>query len=455
VRKVWSGRPTATGFSPVQPVTKPRVNETRVAAAPASDKLSTFLFYGYLTILLVEYCGLAKNLIPLLQAVRYSTVLAYVLLLITLTRAGDVLHYRQTRILLTLVFLTTASVTWAIVQTYAFLSIRPIIDYTIFFFLTLTLVDRRARIDALSWTFVAIAVYVVVQNVDALGSASRRVAFTAGYFMEDGNDLAWATVVMLPIILNLVFGQRSIVERLGGTIGVACCVVVIVGTGSRGSAIAAAAMALYYLVFLSRRKILAFIVMIGLGAAVFVAAPSSYVGRLESIAQYEEDNSALGRLQAWGAAIRMASTHPFGVGAGNFSTAYGRLFMPGDDDNRLAYAQRRWISAHSIYFKTTGEYGFLGLALLLWLLIGNLKDTIAIRKALAVAPETAPLPAIWPGLLGMSIVGHAICGAFLGGIEYPHLFILCGLTVASRRLAFGSVTASKQLVKADSRLKSR
>jgi probable O-glycosylation ligase (exosortase A-associated) len=446
----------ATGSPPAQPVIKARVNE-RVATAPASDKLSTLIFFGYLSILLVEYCGLARNLIPLLQVIRFSTVLAYVLFLVTLARggAGDVLHYRQTRILLTLIFLTTASVTWAIVQTYAVLSIRPIIDYTILFFLTLTLVDRRARIDALSWTFVAIAVYVVTQNVDTLGSTTRRVAFTAGYFMEDGNDLAWAMVVMLPIILNLVFGQRSIFERLGGAIGIACCVIVIVGTGSRGSAIGAAAMALYYLIFLSQRKIRAVIVMIGLGTAVFVAAPSGYVGRLESITQYEEDNSALGRIQAWGAAIRMASTFPLGVGAGNFSTAYGRRFMPTGDENRLAYAQGRWISAHSVYFKTLGEYGFPGLALLLWLMIGNFKDSVAIRRALAVAPQTASLPAIWPGLLGMSIVGHAACGAFLGGLEYPHLFLLCGLTVASRRVTLASVTGAKHLVNNDSRLGSR
>jgi hypothetical protein len=49
--------------------------------------------------------------------------------------------------------------------------------------------------------------------------------------------------------------------------------------------------------------------------------------------------------------------------------------------------------------------------------------------------EKAAIPAAWPAMVGMAIVAYAACGIFLGGLSYPHLFMLCGLTVANKRLA--------------------
>ena len=87
-------------------------------------------------------------------------------------------------------------------------------------------------------------------------------------------------------------------------------------------------------------------------------APSGYFGRMGTVADYEEDNSAQQRLQAWGAALRMALDHPLGVGAGNFNSAYGRRYNPstvGEGVSRVGWGNMRWISPHSIYFKPSGS----------------------------------------------------------------------------------------------------
>jgi probable O-glycosylation ligase (exosortase A-associated) len=412
--------------------------------AVSAAKPTTLLFCGYLMLVLLEYTGITRNLLPFLQALRLSTVLAYILLIAVIARVGfkDTFRYRQTRILVALTLFTIASVAWAVVQTYAFQAIRVFVDYTVLFFLTLSLVDRRKRIDALSWTFVAVSVYVVVLNLNTLGAATRNTPFKAGRFMADGNDFAWTLVIMLPLILNLCLGRRLLLTRVGGLVGVASCLMGIVGTSSRGATLGLAAMALYYLVAISRRKLLTVMALAAIGGGVLILAPSTYFERMETIADYQEDNSATARLQTWSAAIKMAIDYPLGVGADNFPSAYGRFYIPQGDANAIGWGSGRWLSAHSIYFRTLGEYGFLGLGLLLWLIIGNFRDNVVARRVLTANPDKSPVPPVWPGLVAMAVIGHAVCGAFLAGLPYPHLFLLSALTIVNRRLSAPFVVAS-------------
>jgi len=143
---------------------------------------------------------------------------------------------------------------------------------------------------------------------------------------------------------------------------------------------------------------------------------------------YMEGSSTAGRLQAWRAATQMAIDYPLGVGAGNFQSVYGRFYMERFSDP-IDWASRRWISPHSIYFAVLAEYGFLGLLLLL-AIIGEL---LFVNWKLCKIPESGQLPVC----ISMSVVAFAVGGAFLGGIKYPHLYILGGLTLACSNLYRG------------------
>jgi probable O-glycosylation ligase (exosortase A-associated) len=393
-----------------------------------------WLFAGYLTLLLVEYGGLAK-VVPVLQAVRFSTVLSYGLFLVVLVKygLGGLTGLRQTKLLFALIVFTVMSVIWAVVQWNAFNSIRPLVDYFILYVLTVRLVDRQRRADALSWVFLVTVVVLVARNIDKLSSPERTGAFAAPYFMGDGNDFAWSMVILLPIILNLAFGKRGVLTRLLSVCGIVACLVAVVGSGSRGAALGLAAALLYYWIVMSRHKALGAAAIVVLLVGTLVLAPPEYFERLETIGSYQQDSSAQGRLQVWGAAIRMAVEHPLGVGAGNFSSAYGRYYIPPASENALAWGSQRWLAAHSIYFKMLGEYGILGLLLLLSVIHANLRDNSASRGWLAAGRDQASFSPIWPALLNMSIVGYAVCGAFLGGISYPHLFVLSALTVSAKQ----------------------
>jgi O-antigen ligase len=189
----------------------------------------------------------------------------------------------------------------------------------------------------------------------------------------------------------------------------------------------------YYWIAMSRQKALGAIAVLAVLIGVLTFAPSAYLERLQTISAYQQDGSAMGRLQVWGASIRMAIDHPLGVGGGNFSSAYGRYYMPSSGENVLTWGSQRWLAAHSIYFKVLGEYGVLGLLLLLALIHGNIRDNLESRRRLGAGNESERFSPTWPALLNMSIVGYAVCGAFLGGISYPHLFLLSALTVTVKQ----------------------
>ena len=222
--------------------------------------------------------------------------------------------------------------------------------------------------------------------------------------------------------------QPYAVERKGNIAG-------IVGTGSRGAFLAMSG-ALAYLVLNSRHKAsaIAAAVVIGLGA--LALAPGSYLDRIQSIGSYEEDSSALGRIMAWKAAMRMAVGDPLGVGAGNFNTAYGREYRPQQVDERI-YSPSRWISPHSVYFLVLGEYGIIGLITILILLYNNYRDNQAQIKINEIAKkrnsDAYSLPLL-PKYLNTSLVAFSVGGAFLGGINYPHIYILTALILRVKQM---------------------
>jgi probable O-glycosylation ligase (exosortase A-associated) len=410
----------------------------------SGDGVSTPLFIALLVVIVVEYVGLASY-IPLLKAIRLTTILSYLVCLWALWRVGVVslLAWPQTRTIIALIALSALSMLWAVVTTHAFLATRSLIDYLILTLAVSALVDRKSRIDLLSWAMALVCIFLVAVNVEHLASGVRAGQFRAGYFMGDGNDFAWGMVFALPLILNLVLGTRALFTRIVGLVGIACCLIGIIGSSSRGATLGLVASITFYWLALSQRKILGVVAIICVAAGVLIFAPPAYFERMHSVAEYQSDNSAKARLQAWGAAVRMARDHPLGVGAGNFSSAYGRFYRPDSGHNALSWAPERWISAHSIYFKTLGEYGILGLTMLLYLLWLNLRDNLRSRQTLLAAGVTARISPTWPGLLTMSLIGFAVCGTFLGGLSYPHLFLLTGLTIAATRLAVASAAGSQ------------
>jgi O-antigen ligase len=135
-------------------------------------------------------------------------------------------------------------------------------------------------------------------------------------------------------------------------------------------------------------------------------------------------------LRAWNAAMQMAIDYPLGVGAGSFNSAFGRFYMPAHVEG---YAPNRWISAHSVYFKVLGEYGIVGVLIVVFVIISAVRVNLISLWKIRADPGRYPISDMWPALLALGVVGYAVGAGFLGGINYPHLYFLTGLTMGCHR----------------------
>ncbi len=402
------------------------VNPVDRAALPDPARAGLWMMLGLIVLITIEYVGVTK-LVPALGAARVPTLMAIVLF------CGAMLHRdraalignAQARILMTLASMTILSVAYAVVQMLALASITPILGYIGLFIVTSHVVSDRTRVRQFATVASFIIVLLVLRNVDSLQDTSRTAGYDAGYFMSDGNDFAWGIGAFMPMGLYLLTSSSSLWRRGLGLLAVLANIATVVGTSSRGAALATGAALVCYALFFSKRRILAFGLLAVITVTVVTVAPETFVDRVGTIATYEEDGSAMGRIRAWRSAVQMALDYPLGVGANNFNSAYGRFYMP-DDAPRA-----KWISAHSIYFKTLAEYGFPGLALLISLIIVNLVHNH--RSAALCRKFDGPFPDAWPQALSIATIAFAIGGMFLGGLLYPHIFILSGLTAATYR----------------------
>lgn len=394
---------------------------------------TSMLFGAFLAVILIEYGGLA-GFIPGLQQSRLSTILAWGSSLLVLKRVGAnaFTEYRQNKLFALLIAWTAASVLWAVVRSYVPETLRFMCDYFGLFLISLYLVDRPSRARWLSVIATLAILIVVARNLDNFNAGTRLVRFRASYFMGDGNDLSWALATLLFAPVYLVVGPHPLVFRLLGAVGSLSGIFAIVATQSRGGSIALAGALVYYWAFLSKRKVLGVAAFVLLLASVAAFAPASYFERMNSIENYEDDGSAQGRIRAWKAAARMGLDYPLGVGAGNFSSAYGRFYRP---NNLEGWAANRWISAHSVYFKIIGEYGYIGLIVLLTIIFSTLADNQRTARRIRSDPQRYSMADTWPAALNLGLVGYALSAIFLGGVTYPHLFIITGLALGARRVA--------------------
>jgi probable O-glycosylation ligase (exosortase A-associated) len=400
---------------------------------------TSILFLGYLVLLTFEWLGLQQEFVAF-KTIRFTTLLGYGLLIGVIVQrgVGDILRRPQAYILLGLIVFSAASMMWAVVTSHAFNAIRPLVDYTVFFVLTAALVDRRERIEKLSWAMLLICSVLMFRNAAKFGETLRAGGFKAGYFLGDGNDLAWGMVIALPLIAYLTFVRRDVISRVCGVFGVGVCLFVVVGTSSRGGTLALASSFAFYLLYVSRKKMLGIASIAAFVLAIMLLAPGGYFDRMKTIGTYQQDSSAQSRIMLWKAAFAMSLDYPLGVGAGNFASAYGRYYTPvgdrSDQRNTVVWAPGRWLNAHSIYFKTLGEYGFIGFFMIIGLVIVNLRHSVKVLKKFLCRTPVPDVSPYWPALVGMSVTGFAVGGIFLGGLAYPHMFFLSGLVVANIRL---------------------
>jgi probable O-glycosylation ligase (exosortase A-associated) len=262
---------------------------------------------------------------------------------------------------------------------------------------------KRLRFMLLA-TALSIGILGVKGGLFGIATAGQhRVFGPPDSFIADNNAFALACLMAMPLLLGFARQEANRRLRLAwyGAAGLTMLSVLL--TYSRGALLGAIVLVML-LVLTSRRKYAAALV----GAITVVAAmafvPEHWFERMESIGAYQEDRSAMSRLNQWMFAINLAWEYPLtGGGFGAFDRDLFLRYAPEPDD---VY------NGHSIYFQILGEHGFLGLGVFMALLVAAL---LSLRRLRRIAPGVPEIPQLadYAQMLQLAIVAYAVSGAFL------------------------------------------
>lgn len=257
-----------------------------------------------------------------------------------------------------------------------------------------------------------------------------RVWGPPGGFIQGNNELALALVMAIPLMFFLRATSPHKWVKRGLLVLMLLSAVSALGTQSRGALLALSAMG----VLLWYRAPNKFVNALGvsiIAVAVWTFMPQSWHERMQTIQTYEEDSSAMGRINAWETAINVANDRPFGAGFEMYTPNVFLIYAPNPTEQRAA-DPRIARAAHSIYFQVLGEHGWIGLFLFLMIWFSAWRMAGRLRVGTAKDPDTRWLHA-FGSMAQVSLVGFAVGGAFLSlaYFDLPYNLMLA-IVVASR-----------------------
>jgi putative inorganic carbon (HCO3(-)) transporter len=332
-------------------------------------------------------------------------------------------------IVLLLLFIVWMTLTtpFALYPDQAWITWVKVVKIQLFIFITLIVMHDRRRIDLLLWvSTLSLAFFGVKGGIyTILQGGGGMVLGPAGGFIESNTTIALALVMAIPLMryLQIISARRWIRWALG--VSMILSVVAVLGTYSRGAFLAVAAMG-FFLWLKSRQKFATALLLLALVPAVLAFMPEGWHQRMGSIQNYEQDNSAMTRINAWGFDFNQALDRP--LNGGGFEA-----FQPDAFTRWAPYGDLHWQDAHSIWFEVLGEHGFvgLGLYLLMWFFCW--------RTASSTARLTEDKPDLkWAHDLGkliqVALVGFWVGGSFLGLAYWDYPYILLVVLVLTQRL---------------------
>jgi probable O-glycosylation ligase (exosortase A-associated) len=280
--------------------------------------------------------------------------------------------------------------------------------------LTAAMLTDRRRIDALVWLMViSLGFYGVKGGLFTLLTGGGHIVLgPPDTMIADRNHLAVALLVTLPLMNYLRMQARHRIVRQGLVFAMATTLFSVIGSQSRGALVGLVATAgVFWL--RSRGKIVSGVAIV-IGIVLAIAfMPDSWIERMETMRTYQEDQSAMGRVNIWLAAIALGRARP--LTGGGFQAIYNQGIVD------MVYPGIRARATHSIWLEVLADHGFPGLLIWLAVLAGGVWYAFRMVRLAKDRPELQ-----WAGDLGrmgqVSAVAYMSGGTFLS-LSYWDFFL--------------------------------
>jgi probable O-glycosylation ligase (exosortase A-associated) len=292
-------------------------------------------------------------------------------------------------------------------------------------FVTIMVINNRERLTGVFWMIaLSMGFYGIKGGIfTILNGGAYRVQGPDGTFIGGNNEMALALVMTIPIIAYLRSQEKRHWLKMGLTGAMLLTAIAAIGSQSRGALVGMVAMGTFLWLKSSSKLMTGVLMLIAVGV-IGAIMPQEWYDRMETTKTYQQDNSALGRINAWHTAFNVAKARITGGGIEMFRPSVFRQFAP--DPNRVH-------DVHSVYFEVMGEHGFIGFGLFMTIMAFTwMKGSSIIRRTkrnleLKWAQDLAAMTQV-------SLIGYATCGAFLGLSYFDFYWHLVAIMVILNHL---------------------
>ncbi len=293
-------------------------------------------------------------------------------------------------------------------------------------FVTISLFQEPKKLRILVWVIaLSVGFFGVKGGIFTLKTGGAHMVLgPPTTFMEGNTEIGMALNMILPLLVCLrrevvrVWARTSLAAMIGLTI------VAIVGTYSRG-AFLGLLVVMMILFVKSRGKIVAAVVLAITIPLVGSMLPERWFNRMHTIETYENDSSAMGRVEAWKVAIAMGKDRPL--------LGYG--FRPFNKEMFERYGYNGGRDAHSIFFQVLAEHGITGLVLYAGIIISSVVSLSRLVRVSQMKPELGWVYN-YVQMLQASLAGYLVCGAFLSMSYFDLFYHLLAIIIILKKLVY-------------------
>jgi probable O-glycosylation ligase (exosortase A-associated) len=343
-------------------------------------------------------------------------------LLLTRDRlVGDSLR-RYSLVLIYLLW-TVITTAFALVPDSALIQLERVAKIHVMCLVTLCLLTDWKKCKQLVWvTVCCIAFYGLKGGIFTILNGGHFIVWgPRSSAIEDNNELAAALVMIVPLMYWLYIQCQRWWLRLAIAFSALMSAASVFGSHSRGALLAVIAMSTFLLVK-TRHKIIVAILLIACGGGLVAFMPQAYWDRMATIETYQQDASAMGRINTWKTAINIANQRVTGGGFNYYNRATFERYAPNPDAVH---------SSHSIYFQALGEHGWIGFVIFISILA---YVWMQCRHIIRHARDTDDGRSKWllARMIQVSMIGLCVGGAFvnIGNWDMVYYLAITAMAVA-------------------------
>jgi putative inorganic carbon (HCO3(-)) transporter len=389
------------------------------------------LGYVWVDVFYPQIMSTLVDMLPASMIVAIAAMLTYVLL----DRRSPPRFSVHTAITLMFAVWVTLSLSWAEVPDFAFLKWDWAVK-TIVFSTFLPLVFRtRVQIEAFLQVFLfALTLHMLPRGVKDLLSGSgygRNLGIiNSNILLLESSTLAMVSIAMIPIILYLrahsVLIPKSRLRDLGGYGMLAVAVACAISTYARTALVGFIVVGVFMFIQ-SRRKILFAVCAVIMAIGFSAITANSWDKRIDTTVDYDQDDSALGRILVWEWTLAYSFQHPFGGGFDAYRIDHIEFPATPGYPAHMVYGK----AYHNMYFEVLGEQGYPGLAMFVSLQLLSLGYLFSVSRRTRGKPYLLWLHDL--ANAGMtSLLVLMACGCFIGVGFQAQLWYFLALPICLR-----------------------